>query len=326
VVEVQLIDSSRSLGSHLGGFGVPIAVAATLDEGLLDRNARFHAEDARWRRAEEDQARASAERAGRRALLPLLTPVVDLERGPDVPPSELLRPRRAVVPFVPRGDLLDQVMRCRETDDPGHRAEPRPGRRRPRRRPPGTPRGGVGPPREPARRDRAAHGGVRAEVLARDADERLAGLLEQWADDADPAVFLAAQANELLTERAEARLVAALPTEPRLLPHLGVLGLARAIGIEAAYGALSDATLSPKRPAERLALARITAGSDPSAEAQFTHALAAQAAGNTAEAAWAMGRCRDACATWERASFGRRLDEAAAARPDLDWEPLRADP
>jgi hypothetical protein len=112
-----LVDSSRSLTSDLGGFGVPLAVVAQIDHGLLDRNADVHVTDVRWARARDEQAQLVAERAGRRELLPLLSPVLDLEWGPDVPPSELLRPRYAVVPFVPRGDLLEHVMRWRERDE-----------------------------------------------------------------------------------------------------------------------------------------------------------------------------------------------------------------
>ncbi|MGH3916346.1 MAG: S1 family peptidase [Pseudonocardiaceae bacterium] len=112
-----VIESTRSPAADLGGFGVPLAVVARIDLGLLGRNAQVHRSDGRWARACEDQDRVAAERAGHRELLPLLPPVVDLEWGPDVPPSELLRPRHAVVPFVPRGDLLEQVMRWREHDE-----------------------------------------------------------------------------------------------------------------------------------------------------------------------------------------------------------------
>lgn len=112
-----IVDSSRSPTLDLGGFGVPIAAVATIDPGLLTRNADFNASDARWARAHEEQTRLVAERDGRRDLLPLLPPVLELEWGPDVSPSELLRPRHAVVPFVPRGDLLGQVMRWRESDE-----------------------------------------------------------------------------------------------------------------------------------------------------------------------------------------------------------------
>ena len=112
-----VVESSRSPTSDLGGFGVPLAAVARIDSGLLGRNADVQAHDDRWARAYEDQRRVAAERAGRRDLLPLLPPVLDLEWGPDVSPSELLRPRHAVVPFVPRGDLLEQVMRWRERDE-----------------------------------------------------------------------------------------------------------------------------------------------------------------------------------------------------------------
>ena len=112
-----IVDSSRSLTSDLGGFGVPLAVVTRIDPGLLARNANFHVSDNHWTRAHEDQAQCAAERDGRRETLPLLPPVLDLEWGPDVSPSELLRPRHAVVPFVSRGDLLEHVMRWRESGE-----------------------------------------------------------------------------------------------------------------------------------------------------------------------------------------------------------------
>ncbi|PZS25314.1 MAG: hypothetical protein DLM59_20475, partial [Pseudonocardiales bacterium] len=115
-----MVDSSRSLTSALGGFGVPVAAVAGIDAGLLDRNTAFHQADAPrgWALAVEEQARLAVVRAGGRDLLPLLAPVLDLDWDPDyVAPSELLRPKHAVVPFVPRGDLLEQVMRWREGDE-----------------------------------------------------------------------------------------------------------------------------------------------------------------------------------------------------------------
>ena len=115
-----IVDSSRSLTSALGGFGVPIAAVAGIDAGLLTRNTAFHQIDDphRWARAVEEQAQLAAERAGDRDLLPPLAPVLDLDWDPDnVAPSELLRPKHAVVPFVPRGHLLEQVMRWRESDE-----------------------------------------------------------------------------------------------------------------------------------------------------------------------------------------------------------------
>jgi tetratricopeptide (TPR) repeat protein len=112
-----IVESTRSPITALGGFGVPIAdLSATIDPDLLARNTAAAAEDGRWERAVEAQAAAEADRARQRDLLPLLDAVVPLELGEDVAPSELLRPRHAVVPFVPRGDLLDQVMRWREAD------------------------------------------------------------------------------------------------------------------------------------------------------------------------------------------------------------------
>lgn len=112
-------DSSRSERSDLGGFGVP--VAAFLDDlpGLLERNQAHHLADRRWGLAVEQERAREAVRAGLRERLPLLTPTADLEwdREQD-PASDLLRPRHAVVPFVGRERLLDELMLWREADSP----------------------------------------------------------------------------------------------------------------------------------------------------------------------------------------------------------------
>lgn len=113
-----LIDSSRSTATDLGGFGVPVSTIVDLiDPELLERNAAFHANDRSWAIAADLQLTAAAERAGKRELLPLLPPILNLDWGPDEPASELLRPRYAVVPYVPRGNLVEQIMRWRERDD-----------------------------------------------------------------------------------------------------------------------------------------------------------------------------------------------------------------
>ena len=111
-----LVDSSRNVKADLGGFGVPAALFEQVAPGLLDRNAEVHSADRRWVEAVEAQRVAEADRAGRRVGLPLLPPVVELDWTDDESPSELLQARYAVVPFVPRGDLLEQVMRWRESD------------------------------------------------------------------------------------------------------------------------------------------------------------------------------------------------------------------
>lgn len=111
-----LVDSSRSVKTDLGGFGVPVALIEKHLPGLLARHAAFHDTDLRWTLAVEQQRVIEAQRAGDSAGLPLLPPVVELDWTTDESPSELLRARYAVVPFVPRGDLLEQVMRWREAD------------------------------------------------------------------------------------------------------------------------------------------------------------------------------------------------------------------
>jgi tetratricopeptide (TPR) repeat protein len=112
-----LNESSRSTTSDLGGFGVPIStIVESLDASLIARNQDFHANDRQWADAAEAQRVAELERRGQHALMPLLSPMSELEWGDDDPPSELLRARYSVVPFVQRGDLLDNVMKWRESD------------------------------------------------------------------------------------------------------------------------------------------------------------------------------------------------------------------
>ncbi|HEU0128362.1 MAG TPA: hypothetical protein VFQ48_07130, partial [Pseudonocardiaceae bacterium] len=98
-----------------------------------------------------------------------------------------------------------------------------------------------------------------------------------------------------------------------LLGYLGLLGVARRIGVEEAYAlvtdrAARDGALAGHPPAERLAHARLSAGlDDGAADSQLAHALTTLEAGAEPEAVWAMTRCRDASASWERPSLARRL-------------------
>lgn len=78
------------------------------------------------------------------------------------------------------------------------------------------------------------------------------------------------------------------------------------------------AMTADREPDGRLQFVRLAASLDGSAEQQFAHALAALDADAPEEAVWAMARCRDATASWERPSFRRRLDEYSAAHPDVD--------
>jgi hypothetical protein len=114
-----LVDSSRGERDDLGGFGVPLSGFLDRIDGLAKRNAAFHRVDRRWERAVIEERRLAAERAGERDRLPLDPPFADeLVWEPGDPPSDLLRPRYAVVPFIGRENLLAQLMLWRETDVP----------------------------------------------------------------------------------------------------------------------------------------------------------------------------------------------------------------
>lgn len=148
---------------------------------------------------------------------------------------------------------------------------------------------------------------------------------DTWTASAE---HLAEHAQELLTADAEQLLSEFVVNQPGLLRYLGLLGVAREIGVEAAHSlvtdhAARDAAIATGPPAGLLAFARLSAGlDDESAELQFAHALAALEAGGGCEAVWALTRCRDACASWERSSFARRLHEFADTHPEFDLAPL----
>lgn len=112
-----LVESSRDERSDLGGFGVPLAAFAADLPGLLERNAAYDSSHETWQRAVEDEQTRAQQRAGDWERLPVLPPRLDLEWTPEVSPSDLLRPRYGVVPFVGRKQLLDQLMLWRERDD-----------------------------------------------------------------------------------------------------------------------------------------------------------------------------------------------------------------
>ncbi|MGH3916344.1 MAG: hypothetical protein ACRDTC_23485 [Pseudonocardiaceae bacterium] len=163
------------------------------------------------------------------------------------------------------------------------------------------------------------------------AAEHLAAQLGQWINTRDwaaSAEYLTAHAEDLLTDNAEELLVGNVAEQPKLLGYLGLLGVARQLGVEEAHALITDRAArggarAARPPDERLAMARLSAGlDDGSADAQFAHALAALEAGAGPEAVWAMTRCRDVCASWERPSLARRLDEFADTNPELDLAPL----
>jgi tetratricopeptide (TPR) repeat protein len=96
-----VVESSRDAATDLGGFGVPISLAAEALPDLLSRNAAHHAADPTWERAVEAE-RAGEERRRGAGYLDLLPPLVEMEWTPDYPPSELLRARYGVVDLLGR--------------------------------------------------------------------------------------------------------------------------------------------------------------------------------------------------------------------------------
>jgi len=118
------------------------------------------------------------------------------------------------------------------------------------------------------------------------------------------------------------------PDDPPILAHLGLLGLCRLIGSDAAYAHIGAA--SPPGPATiedgaaRLALTRLAAGNQPdSPTAQFDHAIAALLTGHHEEADLAIKRFADSAPSWDRRARAQTLNDLATTHPDLS-EPIRA--
>jgi Trypsin-like peptidase domain/Tetratricopeptide repeat len=101
-----IVESSRGRQADLGGFAVPAAELAAAFPQVLEANYSFHRSDDRWEAAAEAEKTRAAQRAGRRARLPLRPPVVPLARDEDVSAATILRPRHAVVKYVSREQLL----------------------------------------------------------------------------------------------------------------------------------------------------------------------------------------------------------------------------
>jgi hypothetical protein len=176
---------------------------------------------------------------------------------------------------------------------------------------------------------------VHREVLDQLALERAAEHVGIWLDCADEtqsALYVTAHAEDLLTDSAMEVLATRVVEQPSLLIYQGLLGLCRALGVEQAYALLADLTglahladlaRGAEGEAHELDLARFRAGHDESADAQLDHALAAAQVGAQSEAEWAITRCRDASASWERPALIRRLAEFTNAHAHLDLESLR---
>lgn len=109
-----VIDSTRDKESDLGGFAIPISLAAKEFEGLLERNEAALA-DGVWKEAVEGERVAAAARRGEAEKLPIVPPPYKLDPRADYAPSELLKPRYSVVELVEREELQANLMRWRES-------------------------------------------------------------------------------------------------------------------------------------------------------------------------------------------------------------------
>lgn len=111
-----VIDSTRDAKSDLGGFGVPVAAAASALEGLMEGNREDPARTKAWKEAVEAES-AAARRRENTVDLPLLPPMVELRWDSDSPQSQLLKPRFGVVELLEREQLQAHLMRWREGTD-----------------------------------------------------------------------------------------------------------------------------------------------------------------------------------------------------------------
>lgn len=112
-----MIDSTRDARSDLGGFAIPASAIAAELPGLLERNREHQSQSRSWGKAEEAEDVAAAEREAAEPLS-LLAPRAELDWNPDMPESELLRPRYGVVDLIGRRDLLGKLMLWRESAQP----------------------------------------------------------------------------------------------------------------------------------------------------------------------------------------------------------------
>jgi hypothetical protein len=113
-----VVESTRGSKSSLGGFAVPAAAVTAAFTGIAEANRVFHQGDPRWPAAVEAEQTRAAERAGMRSRLGLRPAVVKLEPGEEVSPATLLRPRHAVVGYVGREQLLNDVAAWCESGSP----------------------------------------------------------------------------------------------------------------------------------------------------------------------------------------------------------------
>jgi hypothetical protein len=103
-----MVDSSRANTPISEALGV--SVASFLDQlpGLAERNATHHRTNRTspsWDLAAEQERQQEAMRSGAWASLPIVEPLAPLVWDPeDNSPSDLLRPRHAVVPLLGRQD------------------------------------------------------------------------------------------------------------------------------------------------------------------------------------------------------------------------------
>ena len=184
-------------------------------------------------------------------------------------------------------------------------------------------------------RDARAHGvdAARERFVADFAANALRQDLEAWIATptwAASAGHLTAHADRLLTAEAEEVMGRLVAERPDRLAYLALLQISRARGVDEAHALLADpaacatALAAAATPEQRLPLARLIAGRNATdAESHLAHALAAAEVGATDEAAWALRRCRDTGASWQRPGFARRLEEFAAAHPEVAVDPLR---
>jgi len=113
-----LVGVARNGTDAEGCYGVALDCLVNADAGPSERNRDYHTADSRWRRAVAEEGRLRGERLAGWATLPLMRPLVTARRDVEGSRADLLHPRRGVVPFLGRADLLTQLMWWREDSEP----------------------------------------------------------------------------------------------------------------------------------------------------------------------------------------------------------------
>ena len=116
---VGIVDASRNVDTDLGGFAVPVAELIAAFADMAAANREFHRGDRRWEVALEAERVRADERAGNRGRLGLHSAVLrppKPQADTQISAAALFSPRYALVEYVGRDQLLEDLAAWRERD------------------------------------------------------------------------------------------------------------------------------------------------------------------------------------------------------------------